>query len=176
MIRARFLYVVRVSPQRPDGGERPVGWRLVGANNRELGRSAEAFDRLTACQAAVDELREKVAGARALMSMPDAAHSWTWRVQIEGRTLAVAGRTYLRHRECQFNLGQFLAAVPVAQLPEGMPNRPRLRGMQLPGPARPGAGSTRAEPEDEGHAVAQAHVHAPAQPRERVRARAGAGA
>ncbi|MGW2559876.1 hypothetical protein ACWCXB_11630 [Streptomyces sp. NPDC001514] len=169
MVRARFLYVVRVSPQRPDGGEKPVGWRLVGANNRELGRSVEAFGSLAACQAAVGELREKVAGARVLMSMSDAAHSWTWRVEIEGRACAVAGRPYLRHRECQFNLGQFLAAVPVAQLPEGMPNRPRLRGVPLRGPARPRAGSTRAEPDDESHAVAQAHG------RDRGRVRAGAG-
>ncbi|MGW1884825.1 hypothetical protein [Streptomyces sp. NPDC001970] len=150
MVRARFLYVVRVSPQRPDGGEKPVGWRLVGANNRELGRGAEAFGSLAECQAAVGELREKVAGARLLMSMSDAASNWTWRVEIEGRVFAVAGRPYLRQRECQFNLNQFLAAVPVAQLAEGMPNLPRQRGGLQRGPARPR--STRAESDDDGHA------------------------
>lgn len=151
MVRPRFLYVVRVSQQRPDGEEKPVGWRLVGANNRELGRSAEVFAGLAECQAAVTRLREKAAGARVLLTMPDAAGSWTWRLEIEGRAVAVAGRRYLRHRECQYNLSQFLAAVPVAQLAVGMMNRPRSRSLPARGPE--GGWSTRADREDEGHAL-----------------------
>ncbi|MFI1394974.1 hypothetical protein [Streptomyces sp. NPDC020681] len=150
---------MRVSPQRPEGEEKSVGWRLVGPNNRELGRSAEAFGSLAECQAAVARLREQVADARVLLSMPEAAASWTWRVELEGQVVAVAGRPYLRQRECQYNLGQFLAAVPVAQLAEGVPHRPRMRGALLRGPAQPR--STRAEPragqradqDEEGHAV-----------------------
>ncbi|MFD4141702.1 MULTISPECIES: hypothetical protein [unclassified Streptomyces] len=158
MVRARFLYVVRASAQRPEGGDRPVGWRLIGANNRELGRSAQAFGGHAECRAAVKELRDKVGGARVLMSMSDSAGSWTWRLQIEGRTVAVAGRPYLRHRECQFNLGQFLAAVPLAELAEAKPNRPRLRHTPTRDPARPR--STRTEPEDEGGALPAVPVHA----------------
>ncbi|MFE7777765.1 hypothetical protein ACFU5O_28475 [Streptomyces sp. NPDC057445] len=143
---------MRVSPQRPEGEEKPVGWRLVGANNRELGRSADTFSGLAECRAAVVRFRAEAAEARVLLTMADTAGSWTWRLEIEGRTVAVAGRSYLRHRECQYNLGQFLAAVPVAQLAEGMPNRrPRPRGVPLRGPARPS--STGAEPDDEGHAL-----------------------
>lgn len=158
MVRARFLYVVRASAQRPDDGEKAVGWRLIGANNRELGRSAAMFGGHVECRAAVNELREKIAGARVLMTMSDAAGSWTWRLEIDGRSVAVAGRPYLRHRECQFNFGQFLAAVPLAELAEAMPHRPRLRQTQLRGPAR--NRTTRAEPEDEGHAVPNTPVRA----------------
>ncbi|MFF3242825.1 hypothetical protein ACFYWY_03590 [Streptomyces sp. NPDC002870] len=156
MVRPRFLYVVRVSQQRPDGEEKPVGWRLVGANNRELGRSAEVFGSLAECQAAVTRLREKVAGARVLLTMPDAAGSWTWHLEIEGRAVAVAGRRYLRQRECQYNLSQFLVAVPVAQLAVGMTNRPRSRG--LPPRGLEGARGTRADQEDEGHASSRTVV------------------
>ncbi|MGW7369048.1 hypothetical protein ACWGI8_37915 [Streptomyces sp. NPDC054841] len=158
--------MMRVSPQRPEE-EKPVGWRLIGANNRELGRSAEAFAGPEECAAAMIELREKVAEARVLLSMPDTAGSWTWRLELDGRAVAVAGRPYLRQRECQYNLSQFLAAVPVARLAEGMPSRPRLRGVPLRGAAEPA--STCAEQDDDGHGFASNALA-------RAAIRAGAGA
>ncbi|MFF3399003.1 hypothetical protein ACFYW6_10830 [Streptomyces sp. NPDC002659] len=158
MVQPRFLYVVRASQQRPDGEEKPVGWRLVGANNRELGRSADAFGGLAECQAAVAQLREKVAAARVLLTMGDAAGSWTWRLEIDGQAVAVSGRRYLRQRECQYNLSQFLVAVPVALLAVGVTSRPRPRALPPRGPQR--SRSTRAEQEDEGHARPHTGVRA----------------
>lgn len=158
MVRPRFLYAVRVSPQRPEDGEKPVGWRLVGANNRELGRSAEAFGSLATCQAAVTRLREQIAAARGFLTMSDMTGSWTWRLELEGRAVAVAGRAYQRHRECQYNFSQFLAAVPVAQLTEGLPNRPRPRALPLRGPAR--SRSTREGPDGEGQARSRTGIGA----------------
>ncbi|MEU9453912.1 hypothetical protein [Streptomyces sp. NPDC048277] len=146
--------------RRPERGRRPVGWRLVGANNRELGRCAAAFENLAVCQATVARLRERVADARALLVMADVPGTWTWRVELDGRDVATAGRSYQRHRECQHNVNLFLAAVPVAQLGEGLVSRPRLRGLHLPGPARP--------------APAEAEGEEP--PLSRAGTRAGAGA
>ncbi|WP_326575993.1 hypothetical protein OIE69_25605 [Actinacidiphila glaucinigra] len=135
--------------ERGDRHDRPgaaaaVGWRLVGANNRELGRSAGTYASLVECQAAVLLLREHIAQVRAQLSMADAGGTWTWRVELGGRDVAVSGRTYHRLRECQQNLGRFLAAVPVAELTEGTAQRPRLRGLRASAPAR----STRGEPEE----------------------------
>lgn len=161
MVRPRFLYVVPVSQQRPEGGQKPVGWRLIGANNRELGRSAEAFDNVTTCQASVNGLRERVGEARGFLTMSDMTGSWTWRLEIEGRSVAVAGRSYQRHRECQYNLAQFLAAVPVAQLAVGVPSRPRARALPLRGPALTGSARAK-EPDDEAHGLAFGGTNIPA--------------
>lgn len=141
--------------RRPDWGERPgdetqrrVGWRLIGANNRELGRSAAVFESLELCRAAVLRLREGVGigQARVLFAMSDTA--WTWRMELGGHQAAMSGRTYQRQREAQHNLSLFLIAVPLAQLSVEMPGRPR-RGLQLPRPGAEGrgeAGSPRAHP------------------------------
>lgn len=142
--------------RRPDRGERPgeeqprrVGWRLIGANNRELGRSAAVFESMELCRAAVVRLREGVGAGqvRGLFAMSDTAGTWTWRLELGGHQAAMSGRTYQRQREAQHNLTLFLAAVPLAQLTAEMPVRPRLRGLQLPRPAegRDAAGSTRAD-------------------------------
>ncbi|GGJ12731.1 hypothetical protein [Streptomyces brasiliensis] len=132
MVPSRFLYVVRGAGQRPGRGEQAVGWRLVGSNHRELGRSAESFDGFAECRAAVLRLRERIADAKALLSTTESAGGWSWRLEIDGRAAAVAGRPYQRQRDCQYNLGQFLNAVPVADLAEPTPARPREAGGTRP--------------------------------------------
>ncbi|MFF3558888.1 hypothetical protein ACFYXS_02430 [Streptomyces sp. NPDC002574] len=121
-----------------------MGWRLVGANNRELGRSARVYASLAECQAAVLRLRENIGQVRAQLAMADAGSTWTWRVALGGKDVAVSGRTYQRQRECQQNLGLFLAAVTVAEMTEGTAHRPRLRGLRAA--AQPG--STREDSDD----------------------------
>jgi hypothetical protein len=103
--------------------ERSVGWRLIGSNHRELGRSAESFAGLAQCRAAVLRLRERIADARVLLATSEGAGGWSWRLEIDGRAVAVAGRLYQRQRDCQYNLGQFLSAVPVAELTEPTPHQ-----------------------------------------------------
>ncbi|WP_075017708.1 hypothetical protein [Actinacidiphila rubida] len=126
-----------------------MGWRLIGANNRELGRSAAVFESVELCGAAVVRLREGVGAGqvRVLFAMSDTAGTWTWRLELGGHQAAMSGRTYQRQREAQHNLNLFLTAVPLARLTVEMPVRPRLRGLQLPRPADgPRAtGSTRAD-------------------------------
>lgn len=146
--------------RRPDRGEwlgderaTRVGWRLIGANNRELGRSATVFENLELCRTAVVQLREGVVAGqvRVLFATSDGAGTWTWRLELGGHQSAMSGRTYQRQREAQHNLSLFLTAAPLAQLIVEMPVRPRLRGLQPPRPAegRGTAGSTRADLEDD---------------------------
>lgn len=146
MATPRFLYVVRESLRRPEGDEKPVGWRLVGANNRELGRSPGLFGSYEECRTSVARLREHVGAGRGVLTMSDSAVTWTWRLEIDGQAVAVAGRAYHRYRECQYNLTHFLGAVPLAELVSTTAGRPRTRGTGLRAPARPR--STREEPEE----------------------------
>ncbi|MEU7607243.1 hypothetical protein AB0B78_12130 [Streptomyces sp. NPDC040724] len=51
------------------GGPEAVTWRLVGANNHELGRSPDVHSSLTACCAAVQRLRAEADRVTALVVM-----------------------------------------------------------------------------------------------------------
>ncbi|TXS35204.1 hypothetical protein EAO75_45215 [Streptomyces sp. uw30] len=117
----------------------------MGSNHRELGRSAESFTGFTECRAAVLWLRERISDARVLLTTTEAAGGWSWRLEIDGRAVAVAGRLYQRQRDCQYNFGQFLNTVTVAELAE--PTQPWPRGAaarrmygppRAAGPTRPG--------------------------------------
>lgn len=148
MVRSRFLYVssgdLDRHMRRPDRGVRAgvqsagrpgdamaervgdaalwrVGWRLIGANNRELGRSAAVFESFDLCRAAVLRLREGADQSRVLFAMSDPSGKWTWRLELGGQQAAMSGRTYQRQREAQHNLSLFLTAVPLAQLIGEMP-------------------------------------------------------
>ncbi|MET9691851.1 hypothetical protein ABZY81_25780 [Streptomyces sp. NPDC006514] len=52
-------------------------WRLVGANNHELGRSPHVHSSLTACCSAVQRLRTEAARASALVAMSPGTGSGT---------------------------------------------------------------------------------------------------
>jgi hypothetical protein len=91
-----------------------VGWRLVGANNRELGRSSKVYADLAACRAAVLDLQRNIASAQPVIASSLGTRMWTWRLDIGGRWVASAGRLYQRRRECQHNLAQFIEVAPTA--------------------------------------------------------------
>lgn len=122
MARPRFLFDYKElntryssSSPSPSPGAGTVGWRLLGANNRELGRSAGQFADLDSCQAAVHDLVARIASAVPGITS-DSGHTgaWSWRLDLGGRAVAVSCRTYLRHRECTYSLAHFLGAAPEA--------------------------------------------------------------
>lgn len=94
-----------------------VAWRLLGANNRELGRSPIWYPDIETCREAVRALKREIGGVTPAMSsvaMPGGA--WSWRLVVGGTAVAVAGRPYHRQRECAYNLSHFVAAVPDARI------------------------------------------------------------
>jgi hypothetical protein len=92
-----------------------VAWRLLGANNRELGRSPIWYPDVESCREAVRALKREIGGlTSALMSVPQPGGAWSWRLAVSGTPVAVAGRPYHRQRECAYNLNHFVAAVPGA--------------------------------------------------------------
>jgi len=111
------------------GGEM-VAWRLVGGNNRELGRSLGTYRDEPACRVAVTALQRGLDRAEPRMVVTDPTGSWSWMLGLDGHAVAVSGRSYRRHRECQYSLRQFLAALPVAQLGEGPDTKRTPRGIR----------------------------------------------
>ena len=94
-----------------------TAWRLLGRNNRELGRSPAVFSTVPECVAAVDRLKAVIGEAVRLLSVDDRDGRWCWRLVVDGAPVAVSSRSYHRQRECVYNLEQFIVAVADAETP-----------------------------------------------------------
>ena len=114
-------------------------WRLLGSNNRELGRSVEQYVTVEACQAAIHRLRELLASEApprpSFSSAQEVGSVWWWTVEQGTERLASAARTFSRQRECRSNYDQFVAnslgASPVALSP--LPKTSRLERVDAVG-------------------------------------------
>jgi hypothetical protein len=92
-----------------------VGWRVIGANNRELGRGAGPFWR-------VDEAYEAAHQAQAVLERTETSFwaddlgEWFWTVLLDGEQIAMSSRGYLRQRECIYSVEQFRERFPTAKV------------------------------------------------------------
>ena len=98
-------------------------WRLVGGNNRVLGRAPGGFVDFESGYAAVLFLRERIDDALPVLGVAADTGGRTWRLEIDNVVVARSARTYLRGRENLYNLTHFLESVPVAELPMPTPAR-----------------------------------------------------
>ncbi|MDX6257953.1 MAG: hypothetical protein QOJ11_4287 [Frankiales bacterium] len=119
----RFLFVSGVRGESDLSRATGVSWRLLGGNNRELGRSAQVFGGLEACHLSALDVQQRVGFATPELRSEAATGRWTWQLRLDGEPVAVAGRAYLRLRECQYNLAQFIAFAPAAGVAHAMVGR-----------------------------------------------------
>jgi hypothetical protein len=122
MDRPRFVFVSTVRTDRPSGG---VVWLLMSANNRRLGRSRMAFASYDECREAVLRLQREHARVRPQAVTDDATGRFGWRVDLDAEAVAISSRSYLRARECDYNLTRFLESVPNADVVDGA-REPRI--------------------------------------------------
>lgn len=105
---------------RPTGHGDALVWRLLGTNNRELGRSAELFGSVDACLSAIGQLRRMLeVPPPARISFVDghpSGFAWRWTIEAEGVSAATAARTFSRQRECRANFDIFVASAPHAEI------------------------------------------------------------
>lgn len=96
-------------------GAPTAGWRLLGGNNRELGRSAQVHhaDQVLHAIRRVQESADRLS----IVVAKTQTGKWYWAASLGGQRVAMSARTYGRQRECRYNAEQFLRAVPVAALP-----------------------------------------------------------
>jgi hypothetical protein len=107
-----------------------VGWRLLGPNNRELGRAALAYPDAEAALAAVDAVRRLAPAGVAHIVHESTATPWVWHLQDDsGLVVATSGRGFRHERECRYNLDQFREAAPTA--PASEPSVPPQFAWQL---------------------------------------------
>jgi hypothetical protein len=110
-------------PSRPLGSGL-VGWRVIGANNRELGRGAqpswrvdEAYQSVQAAQMALDRTVTRFS--------TDPIAGWSWHISLDGEEIAFSSRAYRRQRECVYSVEQFRERFPTAKLVASLALRSR---------------------------------------------------
>lgn len=117
-----------IADARPTGRDDRIVWRLLSANNRELGRSGEQYLSVEPCLAAIDQLRVAMAGPEPvrphLASSQERGVVWWWSVPFGGEVLACAVRAFSRQIECRKNYASFAgSAVTAAVLTESVSRR-----------------------------------------------------
>jgi hypothetical protein len=117
MAQPRFQLVpgARLAGASGAGG---VGWRLLGANNRELGRSALAYVDAEAAHDSIDRVRVLAVAGDAHIVHDQISGLWGWHLDDSGALVANSGRGFRHERECRYNLDQFRSAAPTAPASE----------------------------------------------------------
>ncbi len=96
----------------PSGG---VRWRLLGANNRELGRSCLAYPDIDLCRAGLaTTLLELTLLVPAVMRV-DRGH-WGWRLRADGRDVVGSAHAFDRRPSCQAACARFIEQAPHASV------------------------------------------------------------
>ncbi|WP_146605897.1 hypothetical protein [Micromonospora craterilacus] len=131
MQRPRYVFLAAPVPQAQGVPVREgILWMLVSPNNRQLGRSAIYHDVYADCRQSVLDLQKNVDQVVPLEGTVEMTGQWIWRLELNGRIVAVSSRSYLRARECTYNLERFLEAVPQAEIVVGI--RSARRGRHRP--------------------------------------------
>ncbi len=95
-------------------------WRLMGANNRELGRSASSFGSYPGVRRAVHDLQKHAARLVRATVVDPATGRWGWRLDLDDRTVAMSGRWYERDHDSQAGMDKFVHLLPDADLDDGV--------------------------------------------------------
>lgn len=98
-----------------------AAWRLLGGNNRELGRSGAVHEGADAVHGAIETLRQDLESAALGIAREGVEGTWTWRLRaLDGAVLACSGRGYARERECRYAFAAFQVSALTARLPIGL--------------------------------------------------------
>lgn len=96
-------------------GHSGVGWRLLGSNNRELGRSGQSYADAESAHAAIAALAGLPLASLASVGFDASSSLWTWWIDTpEGGHIVTSGRGFRHEREARYNLQQFCEAAPAA--------------------------------------------------------------
>ena len=91
-------------------------WRMLGGNNRELGRGASVHATEQKCLAEMTRVQAESGRSVSFVGLQPSG-LWSWQLELDGTPIAVAGRSYRRQRECRYNLEQFMLIWAAAVVP-----------------------------------------------------------
>jgi hypothetical protein len=131
-VRFQILYRVTSLTGAPDETDHVdwYGWRLMGANNRELGRSPFGYASYQLARRAIRQLKQATTRLVQHSATDPLTGRWGWRVDLDGAAVAVSGRWYERDHDGRAGASKFVTLARDAKLAEGvvtLHERPRLR-------------------------------------------------
>lgn len=94
-------------------------WRLLGANNRTLGRSATAAADLHSSMRDAADLASVVPTAR--IDVVGNGRGWSWVLSDGHRIRAVSAGAYVRRLDCTRSIARFRASASTAELSDVVP-------------------------------------------------------
>jgi hypothetical protein len=97
----------------------PVRWRLLGSNNREIGRGAESFADAETCRIAVKELQMVIDEFESAVRRTD-RNDWVWQLRSDDRLVVVSAHGYDRQIRCAHGLAQFIDEMGQAGIGPGL--------------------------------------------------------
>lgn len=97
----------------------PVRWRLLGGNNRELGRGIEQFQDLDSCRRGIDNLR-LVLGELESTVQRSGPSTWMWRLVRGGEVVATSAHRYDRLIRCRLGLAHFMTHLATCEVGPGL--------------------------------------------------------
>ena len=84
-----------------------VRWRLLGGNNRELGRGTGEYSNADVARRAIRRLQQS-AGDLEHNLQRGGASSWSWVLSLDGVAIATSGHRYDRLIRCRQGLAHFV--------------------------------------------------------------------
>lgn len=95
--------------------DQTVRWRLLSANNRDSGQSAESFADAESCRAALDHLLAVIKELQPLHSLT-ADQRWEWKLSLGNVVLARSSRSFDRRLRCEAACDWFVRMAPSAAI------------------------------------------------------------
>lgn len=128
--------VVTVSPQQAltaqqTAGGSWYGWRLIGANNRELGRSALSFASYQLARRAIVQLKQGIGRLVHHSTTDPRTGRWGWRFDLEDDAVAVSSRWYERDHDGRVGAAKFVALTAEADLADGVVTLRERRSLRV---------------------------------------------
>ncbi len=96
------------------------GWRLVSANNRELGRSARSYTSYPVARTAILSVRARADHLAGACLADRATGRWTWRMELDDGPVAASSRWYEREHDSKLAMAKFVKLLADAELAEGL--------------------------------------------------------
>jgi hypothetical protein len=103
-----------------------VRWRLLGGNNRDLGRSVHEYDDAELAFIGLKEVIRELDSLRTRI-VPAHGNRWNWQLLLEGEPAVVAAHPFDRRIRCQMAAARFVEVAAFAEMRPGPPSRPRRR-------------------------------------------------
>jgi hypothetical protein len=97
----------------------PIQWRLLGGNNRELGRGTGEFVDQESCVLGIKHLKNVIADLEISLRRNDAG-AWGWLLCLGGVSVATSGYRYDRQIRCRQGQAQFVDALESCEIGSGL--------------------------------------------------------